>query len=190
MHAGSELLFPPYAIAPLMGLRGKEWEELVARVAGLPETHRDSLAFSLMMIRLDGCLTCETDSYKAMRGCVQCAIQTIRRFKEGDDQLLKRLRSAKWTGISVITQIEFLAFSGLSEEDKRLFSQFLQRIDVIELTPKQKELIDLIVELRQQYRIKLPDAIIAATAIRYGVSLITADKQFQRIQELQIVSFV
>jgi hypothetical protein len=95
MHAGSELLFPPYAIAPLENLRGPEWQALVRRVAALPETHPDSLAFSLMMMRLDGCLTCETDSYKAMRGCVQCAIQTIRRFKEDDDELLKFYEEAQ-----------------------------------------------------------------------------------------------
>ena len=89
MHAGSELVFPPYAIAALRGLRGPEWRALINRVAALPETHPDSLAFSLMMMRLDGCLTCETDSYKAMRGCVQCAIQTIRRFKDGDEELFK-----------------------------------------------------------------------------------------------------
>jgi hypothetical protein len=95
MHAGSELLFPPYAIAPLENLRGPEWQALVQRVAALPETHPDSLAFSLMMMRLDGCLTCETDSYKAMRGCVQCAIQTIRRFKEEDDELFKLYKEAQ-----------------------------------------------------------------------------------------------
>jgi hypothetical protein len=95
MHAGSELLFPPYAIAPLENLRGPEWQALVQRVAALPETDPDSLAFSLMMMRLDGCMTCETDSYKAMRGCVQCAIQTIRRFKEGDDELLELYEEAQ-----------------------------------------------------------------------------------------------
>jgi hypothetical protein len=95
MHAGSELLFPPYAIPPLRGLRGPEWNDLVNRVAALPETHPDSLAFSLMMMRLDGCLTCETDSYKAMRGCAQCAIQTIRRFKEGDEDLLQLYQEAQ-----------------------------------------------------------------------------------------------
>ena len=95
MHAGSELLFPSYAIAPLQDLRGAEWRALVQRVAALPETDPDSLAFSLMMIRLDGCLTCETDSYKAMRGCVQCAIQTIRRFKEDDEELLKAYAEAQ-----------------------------------------------------------------------------------------------
>jgi hypothetical protein len=95
MHAGSELLFPPYAIAPLRELRGPEWQALVKRVAALPETHPDSLAFSLMMMRLDGCLTCETDSYKAMRGCVQCALQTIRRFKESDEDLSRQYAQAQ-----------------------------------------------------------------------------------------------
>ena len=95
MHAGSELLYPPYAIAPLKHLRGPAWQALVRRVAALPETHPDSLAFSLMMVRLDGCLTCETDSYKAMRGCVQCAIQTIRRFKESDEELLRLYEQAQ-----------------------------------------------------------------------------------------------
>ena len=103
---------------------------------------------------------------------------------------MKLSQSAEWIGISVITQIEFLAFSGLSNEDKRLFSQFLQRIDVIELAPKQNELIDLIIKLRQQYRVKLPDAIIAATAIQYEASLVTADKQLQKIQELDVVDFM
>jgi hypothetical protein len=95
MHAGSELLFPPYAIASLKGYRGPKWQTLVKRIIALPETHPDTLAFSLMMMRLDGCLTCETDSYKAMRGCVQCAIQTIRRFKESDEELLQLYAQAQ-----------------------------------------------------------------------------------------------
>jgi hypothetical protein len=95
MHPGSELLFPPYAMSQLKHLRGPKWRELVQRVAALEETDPDSLAFSLMMIHLDGCLNCETDSYKAMRGCVQCAIQTIRRFKESDEDLLKLYAEAQ-----------------------------------------------------------------------------------------------
>ena len=100
---------------------------------------------------------------------------------------MQHLQNAEWIGISVITQIEFLAFPGLSDEDKRLFSQFLQRIDTIELAPKQNELIDLIIELRKQYHVKLPDAIIVATAILYGASLITADRRLQNITGLDVI---
>lgn len=42
----------------------------------------------LMMIRLDGCLTCHADSYRAMRGCTLCAQQTITRFKGSDEELI------------------------------------------------------------------------------------------------------
>jgi len=88
MYAYNELLFPPYAIQDLGDLRGTEWQSLVKRIISLDETHPDSLAFSLMMMRLNRCLNCETDSYKAMRGCAFCAAQTIQRFKGVDSELL------------------------------------------------------------------------------------------------------
>ena len=89
MYAGNELLFPPYAIAHLRDMRGPKWRALVERVLSLKEDHPEALAFSLMMMKLDGCRTCETDSFKAMRGCVACAQQTIHRFKGSDAELLK-----------------------------------------------------------------------------------------------------
>lgn len=95
MYTRNELMFPPYAIPALRDLRGEEWRQLVERVTALPPTHPDSLAFSLMMIRLDGCLACETDSYRAMRGCTLCAAQTIRRFKGSDCELLQAYDDAR-----------------------------------------------------------------------------------------------
>lgn len=94
MYASNELLFPPYAIIDLQGLRGAEWQALVARVISLSETHPESLAFSLMMMRLNRCLNCETDSYKAMRGCIFCAVQTIQRFKGTDKELMEAYAQA------------------------------------------------------------------------------------------------
>jgi len=43
-----------------------------------------------MMIRLDGCLSCETDSFRAMRGCLACAHQVLHRYKGPDTDLVKR----------------------------------------------------------------------------------------------------
>ena len=94
MYASNELMFPPRVIPSLRDVRGPEWQRLVDRVAALPEDHPECLAFTLMMIRLDGCLDCETDSYRAMRGCALCAIQTLRRFKGSDRDLLARHRDA------------------------------------------------------------------------------------------------
>lgn len=94
MYAENELMFPPYAIPKLREARGKPFQELVERVLDLPQDHPEALAFSLMMMRLDGCMTCETDSYRAMRGCVACALQTLRRFKGSDEDLLTRYQNA------------------------------------------------------------------------------------------------
>ena len=94
MYAENELLFPPYVIPRLVRARGEPWRALVERVTTLPADDPETLAFSLMMIRLDGCLSCETDSYRAMRGCAACALQTLHRFKGTDQDLLQRYSKA------------------------------------------------------------------------------------------------
>ncbi len=107
-----------------------------------------------------------------------------------NQQILQPLQNSEWIGISIISQLEFLSFSGLTEDDRQLFNQFLQRIEVIGLNPDQVDLIELAAQLRQKYRLPLPDMIIAATAIRANANLVTADRQLQTIQELTIVDFV
>lgn len=94
MYADNELLFPPYVIPRLRNSKGEAWQKLVDRVALLSQDDPESLAFSLMMIHLNGCLKCETDSYRAMRGCTACARQSLRRYKEPDQNLLDRYKLA------------------------------------------------------------------------------------------------
>lgn len=94
MYTNNELLFPHHVIPSLKNLRGDQWRILVERIITLPETHEETLAFMLMMIRINGCMACETDSYRAMRGCTACAHQTLRRFKGNDEELLDMYRSA------------------------------------------------------------------------------------------------
>ena len=94
MYTKNELMFPPTVIPHLRDQRGPEWQKLVDRVLSLEEDHPEMLAFVLMMIRLDGCMECETDSYRAMRGCNNCAIQTLRRTKASDRELMKQYKAA------------------------------------------------------------------------------------------------
>jgi hypothetical protein len=94
MYASNQLMFPHSVIASLQGLRGPKWSALVGRVATLGETDEECLAFMLMMIRLNGCVVCETDSYRAMRGCGACAVQTLRRYKGSDEELLAAYATA------------------------------------------------------------------------------------------------
>lgn len=94
MYTRNELMFPHYAIACLRDSRDAAWAALIDHIVQLPDTHDDVLAFMLLMIRLNGCLPCETDSYRAMRGCTMCSLQSLRRFKETDDELLAMYHQA------------------------------------------------------------------------------------------------
>lgn len=97
MQSKAELLFPAHLISSLRDLRGPEWRDLVDRVSTLSETHPDSLSFVLMMIELDGCMKCNSNNYKFLRGCFLCATQTAQSFKGTDQDLLKLYDKAQAT---------------------------------------------------------------------------------------------
>jgi hypothetical protein len=82
-------------IPDLEDLRGEVWRELVESVASKPVTHIDTLAFCLMMIRLNACLNCVSGSYRFMRGCELCSQQTIARFQGTDEELVDLFERAK-----------------------------------------------------------------------------------------------
>ena len=107
---------------------------------------------------------------------------------QGEMFLVQLLQNADWVGISLISQIEFLVFSGLSQSDRDLFQQFLQRVEVIGLVASDSPLIESIIEIRQQYRLKLPDAMIAAIALQHSASLITRDQGFTKVRSLTVIS--
>lgn len=94
-NSDTELLFPSRIILELRDERGPEWAELVDKVMAQEPTELDHLAFILMMARLNGCNSCNADSFRAMRGCTQCALQNIRRYKGSDADLIKRFEKAR-----------------------------------------------------------------------------------------------
>jgi hypothetical protein len=94
MYVNTEIMFPPKVIPSLRDACGAEWQGLVDRVTALDETDPQSLALSLVMIRLNGCLECETDSYRAMRGCSACALQTVKRYRTNERELLRLYTTA------------------------------------------------------------------------------------------------
>jgi len=107
----------------------------------------------------------------------------------GNKQLLQLSGNASWLGISIITKLEFLSFSKLSKHDINLFSEFEKRIEIIGINNEDVNLIDYSIILRKKYNLKLPDAIIAATAIKYKSSLVTADKEFNKIKNITLCLF-
>lgn len=87
-QSDAEVIFPPRVIKTLRLLRGPDWQHLIEHVMVQPEENPDVLAFSLLMIRLTGCLSCHAHSYRAMRGCTMCASHTIARYKGTDQDLI------------------------------------------------------------------------------------------------------
>lgn len=82
--------------------------------------------------------------------------------------------------ISVITRLEVLGYTELSEQDKIYFEQLLAKFTLIELTPVIQQQT---IEIRQTHKIKLPDSIILATAVLHQLNLLSSDiKLNQRFQ--------
>ena len=108
---------------------------------------------------------------------------------QGNLQLIELLKDAAWLGVSVISQIEFLIFPGLTQDDRQIFEQFLQRVEVLGLVAMDAVLIEKIIEIRQQHRLKLPDAVIAAMAIQNSASLVTADREFGKVTSLTVINW-
>jgi len=95
MYSRCEILFPHSRVSGLKKLKGEDWQKLTERVALLPETHQDSLAFSHMMIKLCDCLNCDLSSYKAALGCSACSQRTINALRDTDQQLLRRFKKSR-----------------------------------------------------------------------------------------------
>ena len=104
----------------------------------------------------------------------------------GNRTLAERLEAAEYVGISIISYLEFLAFDGLTDADRRSFARFCERVDVVSLSLDHGELLDKALELRSRHRLKLPDAIIGATAESKASRLITNDAHFDTVASLSV----
>lgn len=107
----------------------------------------------------------------------------------GNQSLATLASEAEWIGISIITMIEFLATPLLQPEDQRLFESFAQRVQVVDLSVATPMLVDEVVRVRRLRTLKLPDAIVAATAVAMNASLVTTDAQIARSGVVDIVNF-
>ena len=72
--------------------------------------------------------------------------------------------------ISIITKIEFLGWRGHTDEGFKKAVEFISFAKVIHLTD---EIADLAIETRRKNKIKIPDAVIAATALHHDLILVT-----------------
>ena len=83
--------------------------------------------------------------------------------------------------ISVISELELLAYPGLVSSEEQRIRDFLSDVPVTDLTPSVKHHA---VSLRKQFGLKLPDAIVAATALALEATLLTNDQRLLALSDV------
>ena len=85
---------------------------------------------------------------------------------------------------SYITEIELLSKKNISESEEIVVRELL---DTCVKVNHSQALTELVINLRRKYNIKVPDAIIAASALLLQLPLITADKGLANISEINCI---
>jgi len=85
--------------------------------------------------------------------------------------------------ISVISEIELFGFQKLTQSEEKQIRAFLSEFRLVQLDEAVK---NEAISLRKKYNLRLPDCIIAASAITWNLTFITADKQFKQIDKLSL----
>lgn len=109
-----------------------------------------------------------------------------KQFPPSAERFVDNLLKEEIPTISAITEIELLCWRTAVEKDLEVLNGFISDSLVIELEQSIKLKT---AEIRKAYRIKLPDAIIAATALVYGLTLLTRNiEDFRIIVDLDILN--
>ena len=86
--------------------------------------------------------------------------------------------------VSIVTKIEVLGFN-TTDDHYKLLTDFMNDATVLDLT---SNIADVSIDIRKKHKTKLPDAIIAATAIVHDLILITRNSpDFKNIPALQVI---
>jgi predicted nucleic acid-binding protein len=111
-------------------------------------------------------------------------------FLSGDIEV-KKLFSKEFVAdneifISVIVKMELLSYPGITRADELIIRDMVEELEVI---PLDDDIEALAVALRRKYRLKLPDAIIAASAVIIDSILVSKDKDFEKVSEVSLYAF-
>jgi predicted nucleic acid-binding protein len=88
--------------------------------------------------------------------------------------------------VSIITKIEVLSFDPDKDDNYSILVDFFDVSNLIELTDN---IVNKTIQIRQKQKIKLPDAIIASTALVNRLVLITRNtKDFKNISNLETIN--
>ena len=84
--------------------------------------------------------------------------------------------------LSFISELELLSYKYLTDKENKRVQEFLSVCHIIDINDRIKENS---IYIKRKYGLKLPDSIIAGTAMFLDFPLITADSDFVKIKELE-----
>jgi len=102
------------------------------------------------------------------------------------DDTIAQLLNGKDVYISFITELELLGYKKLLPHEQEKIRDFISNCIVVDINAEIKQNV---INIRQQYLVKLPDSIISATAIYLGFPFVTADKGFEKIKGMDIILY-
>ena len=88
--------------------------------------------------------------------------------------------------ISFITEIELLAYPNLSKNEENIIKTFLNLVEIVDINNSIKKLT---IDLRKSFHLKIPDAIICATALYLKIPLVTNDRQILKIKDCPTMTY-
>lgn len=102
------------------------------------------------------------------------------------DETLAELLNGKQLYISVITELELLAYKGITPKEEKVIKEFVSQCKTISINSEVKKET---IRIRKAYSTKLPDSIIIATALYLDLPLITSDIEFKKVDELTLIHY-
>jgi len=103
-------------------------------------------------------------------------------LSKGQIQTSHLIEDEKEYFVSLLTAMELLSYRFDTKEEETLVREILSLFEIIEVT---QPLSPFVTQLRQTRLLKLPDAIIAATAHYHDLTLITNDRQLLQIDTIR-----
>lgn len=102
------------------------------------------------------------------------------------DQAVTKLLNGKRLYISFITELELLGFAGLKDGELLVIEELIDDVRICDINTEIKKET---VRLKRSMKMKLPDAIIAATSNCMELPLLTADKDFKKAEISNLIFY-